>query len=216
NAGGTANNDNVDNGYTELVSPVFDLSTYNDPYISYSRWFSSPPNVPAGSRDTMFISLSDGSNSSLIETVSHASAGTGTWVNNSIRVLNYMSPGSNMRLHVYISDKPTSGNLLEGGFDMFRVTEGTQGLDEIAEASSLLLFPNPGTGSFQVKTNLEWNGQQGVICIYDYTGRMISSETFVQNESGQYGSSIREAGVYLVALYKDGIRVATQKLIRTR
>ncbi|MBL7925136.1 MAG: choice-of-anchor B family protein, partial [Bacteroidia bacterium] len=47
NAGGTANNDNVDNGYTELVSPVFDLSTYNDPYISYSRWFSSPPNVPA-------------------------------------------------------------------------------------------------------------------------------------------------------------------------
>ena len=33
------NFDDVDNGETILTSPVFDLSNYSDPVISYERWF---------------------------------------------------------------------------------------------------------------------------------------------------------------------------------
>ncbi|MFM7728652.1 MAG: carboxypeptidase regulatory-like domain-containing protein, partial [Flavobacteriales bacterium] len=55
NAVGTYSSNDVDNGYTRLTSPVFDLTNYQNPVITYQRWFvniagSSTPN------DTLIIS----------------------------------------------------------------------------------------------------------------------------------------------------------------
>ncbi|MBL4669674.1 MAG: choice-of-anchor B family protein, partial [Flavobacteriales bacterium] len=39
NGGGSAGNDDIDGGVTILTSPVFDLSSYTNPYIYFDRWF---------------------------------------------------------------------------------------------------------------------------------------------------------------------------------
>lgn len=39
NGGGNVNDDDVDDGTTILSSPTFDLTTFTNPYINYSRWF---------------------------------------------------------------------------------------------------------------------------------------------------------------------------------
>ena len=122
--GGSASAHNLDNGFSEITSPDFDLTTYVDPYINYARWFSSPSNVPLANRDTLFIRLTNGVNTVTLEAVSHTNPGIGTWVNQFIKVSNFMTPGPNMQLKVFIEDKASSGNFLEGGFDAFSVTEG--------------------------------------------------------------------------------------------
>src|SRR6218665_219169 len=39
NGGGSASTDDVDNGSSILISPVFDLTTYTNPFVDFSRWF---------------------------------------------------------------------------------------------------------------------------------------------------------------------------------
>ncbi|MFN0188166.1 MAG: choice-of-anchor B family protein [Bacteroidia bacterium] len=214
-AGGSASANNLDNGFTEITSPVFDLTNYVDPYINYARWFSSPSNVPVANRDTLFIRLSNGVNTVTLEAVSHATPGIGTWVNQFIKVSSFMTPGANMQLKVFIEDKPNSGNFLEAGFDAFSVTEGFTGINENSTLEAFSIYPNPGNGSFQLNLNGTSKGESMYLTIYDAMGRLISTEEIVQNEGHFYGSKIRVPGLYIIGLYKDGALVSTKKLIKS-
>lgn len=213
--GGSPSANNLDNGFTEITSPVFDLTNYVDPYINYARWFSSPSNVPVGNRDTLFIRLSNGVNTVTLEAVSHAAPGIGTWVNQFIKVSNFLAPGANMQLKVFIEDKPNSGNFLEAGFDAFSVTEGFTGVDENSALGAFSIYPNPGNGSFQLNLNGTYKGESMYLTIYDAMGRLISTEEIVQNEGHFYGSKIRVPGLYIIGLYKDGSLVSTKKLVKS-
>ncbi|MBP7244246.1 MAG: choice-of-anchor B family protein [Bacteroidia bacterium] len=213
--GGSASTHNLDNGFTEITSPIFDLTNYVDPYINYSRWFSSPANVPLANRDTLFIRLTDGVNTVTLEAVSNTTPGIGTWVNQFIKVSNYITPGANMQLKVFIEDKPNSGNFLESGFDAFSVTEGFTGVNENLTAGAFTIYPNPGNGTFQLNLNDHSNGESMYLTIYDATGRLISTEEIVQNEGHLYGTKIRVPGLYIIGLYKDGALVSTKKLIKS-
>ena len=80
--------------------------------------------------EEQFIRLTNGVNTVTLEAVSHTTPGIGTWVNQFIKVSNFMTPGANMQLKVFIEDKASSGNFLEGAFDSFSVTEGFTGVNE--------------------------------------------------------------------------------------
>ena len=213
--GGSASAHNLDNGFTEITSPVFDLTTYVDPYINYARWFSSPSNVPLANRDTLFIRLTNGVNTVTLEAVSHTTPGIGTWVNQFIKVSNFSTPGATMQLKVFIEDRPSSGNFLEGGFDAFSVTEGFTGVNENSKSEAFSIYPNPGNGTFHLNLNGNSKGESMHLTIYDVTGRLISTEEIVQNAGHFYGSKIVVPGLYIIGLYKDGALVSTKKLIKS-
>ena len=214
NGVGAASAHNLDNGYTEISSPLFDLTSYTNPYINYSRWFSSPSNVPVGNRDTLFIRLGNGITTVNVEAVGHASPGIGTWVSFSAPVSSFITATANMQLKVFIEDKPTSGNLVEAGFDAFSISEGPQGLDENNASEMFSIFPNPGNGQFLLKNNITGTSENMFLKIYDSMGRLISSEQIVKDSNYLYGSKIQSRGLYLVGIYVDGQLKQSQKLIK--
>ena len=63
NGGGSAASDDVDNGYTILTSPIFDLTSYTTPYIQYYSWLY----VGAVSTDSLSVYLSNGTSTVLID-----------------------------------------------------------------------------------------------------------------------------------------------------
>lgn len=216
NGGGSPNFDNVDDGTTELISPVFDLSTYTDPYINYTRWFSSPANVPPGSRDTLFISLSDGSTAAILESVTNSTPGVGTWVTSSFRVLNFMNPGNAMQLHVSISDKVGTGNYLEAGFDKFYVSEGPQALPDYAEGNSFILYPNPGNGTFQIDVKQSLQKRAVEVQVMDLAGRVLYTSPFSGVQGTIYGTHELAAGIYLVCLKSKEGCLESVRLVKAR
>lgn len=215
-AGGSVNQHNLDNGYTEITSPVFDLSGFSDPYINYARWFASPTNVPLASRDTLFIRLTNGVTTVNLEEVTHNSAGLSSWTNSYIRVSNYMTPSSTMQLKVFIEDKASSGNYLEGGFDAFSVTEGFTSIDENPKSDAFSIYPNPGNGTFRLNLTDNSSANSMHLTIHDYVGRLISSEEIVENKEHIYGSTVLNPGVYIIGLYKDGVLIGNKKLIKSK
>ncbi|HKR07491.1 MAG TPA: choice-of-anchor B family protein [Bacteroidia bacterium] len=125
NGGGTYSFDDVDNGSTTLTSPLFNLTSYSDPYVNYSRWFF---NIPSGSpaNDTLRISITNGLTTAVLENVIASTApGMSQWVSKSFKVSSYITPTANMRIIVYTADQAATANTLEAGFDFFNVTNSS-------------------------------------------------------------------------------------------
>ncbi len=123
NGGGQAGTDDVDDGTTILTSPVFDLTNYSEPILSYYRWFYNG----AGSGnpdDSLIVSVTNGTQTVVLEKNAASTAPLSQWLFRTYRLNDYITPSNNMRLIVHTFDSPT-GHLVEAGFDLFRIKDST-------------------------------------------------------------------------------------------
>jgi hypothetical protein len=209
NAGGSVGNDDVDNGYTYLTSPVFDLSTYIDPYVSYSRWFFNDGGF-GSPNDSLVIYINNGTSSVRIDGIDANSPATSTWINKNIRILDYTTLSNNMTLEVKTADN-TPGHLVEAAFDRFKIIEnGAVSVSEIAEQLNISIYPNPFMEEFTINTS-DLNGKVNVVVI-DIAGREVLNNTY---KSGFITISPNwEQGIYLVKIYNNDNLIATEKVIK--
>lgn len=170
NTGGSPVNGDVDNGFTELTSPVMSLTTFTDPYLNYERWFVDASSI-TNNADTLFINLSNGVNTALIEMVHTNNTATSVWVSRSFRISDYIQPSTNMQLTISVSDKTTSESLLESGFDNFIISEGPLAVSEIsATDKNISVFPNPFSDVITIKNK---DTEITAATLTDVTGRIV-------------------------------------------
>ncbi|MBL0309415.1 MAG: choice-of-anchor B family protein [Bacteroidetes bacterium] len=219
NNGGDSGDDDVDDGYTILRSPLFAIRDYDDPHITYSRWFyndggSTTPN------DSLVITLTNGIDSVTldVETTSRSQ-----WVDKDFRVKDYLAPTSNMRIAFKAEDR-SPGHLVEAGLDVFSVydivdtTKGDTATVSVSSTSGdkvlLHVYPNP----FQDKVNIsitDFPFENGTLEIEDALGRRIH-QSLIQAKNSLVRLDIRLAsGIYLVKLLKQGQLIQSQKIVRT-
>ncbi|MDX2114835.1 MAG: S8 family serine peptidase [Planctomycetota bacterium] len=105
----------VDGGTTTLTSPLFDLSGFTDPELSYWRWFFGS----AGDTFTVSLSNDGGGTWTVIESVGASSGG---WVEARVRPLLVMPLTSQMQLRFVANDGSTN-SFVEAGVDDISVSE---------------------------------------------------------------------------------------------
>lgn len=216
NSGGSASQDDVDNGTTTLTSPVFNLTAYNDPWIHYSRWFfngggSGTPN------DSLVIRLTDGTTTKTLEKVVYNTPGNSSWVARSFRVSDYFAPGANMQLIVSTADN-NPGHIVEAGFDHFLVSDSLNGIaPQALSNASVNVYPNPFDGTAQVHYTLNEQPVDGAYLeVKDITGRVVmtqainAQEGYVQLGSGLVG------GVYFVQLVNGTEASTAVRIVKTK
>ena len=119
--GGSAGTDDVDNGSTFLTSPMFDLTGYNEPQITYSRWwYNSGGNTTPD--DTLLVRINNGIEIVTVETIVNGDAYEGQWHENTITVSDHITPTANMQMLLDIGDL-NDPHLVEGGLDFFSVAD---------------------------------------------------------------------------------------------
>ncbi len=217
NGGGSASQDDIDNGNTILTSPVMDLTSYPDPWVHYSRWFfngggSGTPN------DTLYIRMTDGTTTVTLEKVHASSANNSTWQPRAFRVLNYFTPTANMRFIVEARDF-SPGHLVEAGFDEFYVVDSS-GLgvqSPSVNSNGMNVYPNPFNGSTQVVYSIpEMLAGSATMEVVDMTGRVVSTATLNgANGTITFGAELAE-GVYVVRIMcAEGV-VDQERIIKTK
>jgi choice-of-anchor B domain-containing protein len=205
--------DDLDNGATVLTSPLMDLSNYSNPWINYERWLFIQPGIPQTSLDTLFIYISDGINTSLVEALSYFNAPNGIWQSVSIPLNGIITPGPGFQVIVSIADQPASGNLLEAGFDKFSITNGPANVDELIDRNKTVVFPNPSSGSFSLKFPANLFDQQVQVRMLDIMGRLIYQDFYQAGENVIEPDVHLKPGVYMLSLWTDNEMVDNIKLV---
>ena len=131
NGGGSASDDDVDDGNTILTSPIFDATNNSGNFVEYYKWFAVGGGNGGPSTDELTISISNGITSALLETISINSPNLNSWTFSSFDISQFITPTATMHLIVETADMP-SGHLVEAAFDKFEITTTPNAIVDIA------------------------------------------------------------------------------------
>ncbi len=134
----------VDDGYTTLISPLFNLEGLNNPHLNYARSFYCF-HGPGDFDDTLTVMLSNGLDQVIIEEIIAPQGNPMEWEYKSF-ALNGLLPFTNtMQLFVRTADYPANPNITEAAFDHWSITnESTIGTTSLSVSQNDPLYPNPG------------------------------------------------------------------------
>lgn len=213
--GGIGEND-VDGGKTTLVTPVFDLTQYDDPAVTYYRFYTnSPPGGANPGADWWQVELtSDGNNWVSFENTLTPDM---SWRRVAFRVSDYVPVTSTFQMRFVASDSIRPGQNLDGGslieaaVDELYIWEPKEGnsIAEMEGVSDINVFPNPATNvlvaTLEVNEPIELN-----LNIVDVMGRIVKTESAIQLGAGRSKISINTAefvpGTYELILQNDRSR----------
>lgn len=124
NPGGSIGSNDVDGGSTTLRTPIIDMSSLNDPTVSYYRWYSNDQGASPNA-DVFVVEISNdgGSSWSLVESVGPDGTGTaGGWIQHVFSVTSILTPTAQMQMRFIASDLG-SGSIVEAAVDDFEISD---------------------------------------------------------------------------------------------
>jgi len=210
NGGGGAGDDDVDGGNTVLTSPVFDATSYFDPYIEFDRWFFTGSGNSL-STDVLVIYLDNGTSSVVIDGADVNSFDNSQWVHKSFRISDILTPTNNMTFIVETGDLG-QGHLVEAGLDKFLVFDGAVGLNEVRDNGDFNISPNPFKEEINIKV-LNNNLSNIEVKVLDVAGKLVDSYSFNNQQLIKLTNNYQN-GVYMINVYSNGQLLKTQKLVK--
>ncbi len=213
NGGGQAGSDDIDDGETVLTSPIIDLSTYQDPYMSFERWFFNDGGQGGAPNDSIVIELSNGTQSAVIDFAIFNDPQASEWAFKEVRVTDYVPLTAFMQVKVRAMDI-NGGHLAEGGFDNFFVRDSIIDVTTISEIplNDVTVYPNPFTNEINISWNSDYNDVV-VTLIEPATGRIVMKEALSENNKLTLENSLAK-GVYMLQLTSNDQLVATKRVVK--
>lgn len=216
NGGGAAGTDDIDNGYTTLTSPTFDLSNYIAPAISYQRWFANSGGS-GNPNDSLKVILSNGAIQKVVEVITAATANNNSWVTKQVLVNDYFpSTANKSRMQIsFVTGDDATGHLVEAGVDKVQVLETAKVgvLNHSTIVSSMMVYPNPLAENSQIVYQLNDLAKAAKIELIDFQGKVIKTYT-LHADRGHINLDFPIAtGIYLLKL-TNGNEQLIQKIIK--
>lgn len=173
---GIGEND-VDAGHTTIVTPIYDLSGFDNPAFTYARYYTNSPPTGAnpGADWWQVLITNNGTNWVYVENTKTSDM---NWRRNAFRVKDHVELTSTIRIKFIASDSTRAGQYLDGGSLVEAAVDDVLlyelGPDAINEASvhHLSIYPNPSAGQFTLSGNTEGSV---TITISDALGRVIKT-----------------------------------------
>jgi hypothetical protein len=224
--GGSIGAADVDGGKTTLVSPGFDITSVNEPRVTYYRWFTNN----AGSNpneDEWVVQVSANGGSSWVD-LERTTVTANSWQERSFLLTDYITPSSDVVFR-FVAEDGGGGSIVEAGVDNFEVSGlmepvSTTSTDLPGTRLALALAqaqPNPFHGQTLIAFALP-EAAHASLKVFGVDGRLV--RTLVNEEATAGGHEIvwdglddsgREVapGVYAYLL-KVGDQEKVRKLVR--
>ncbi len=134
-AGGQTGSNDVDDANTLLISPIFDLSSGQNHYLSYYSWFSNGGGGWGGGSpadDSLTVKISNGNTTVTLETMTANSPDMGQWNYRSFDIGQLITLTASMQIIIETADwDALGGHWVEGAFDKFSVTNAPNNITDI-------------------------------------------------------------------------------------
>lgn len=205
--------DDVDGGYTELTSPVMDLSGYTNPWLIFDYWFITVSSSgQQGFKDSLLIEIDNGSIKQRVWYLKDEQFPL--WQRDTVQIASYLPFTSTttikVRCHDHLLDQ-----IVEGAIDKIRIEDQNFVGQEpgVQPAYVLRAYPNPSNG--QVSFAYDLVGMEGGrLRILDLDGREVASTPLASTKGVETLGLSLPSGMYFAVMEAGGQRLATQKLVR--
>ncbi len=181
--GGGATADDIDDGYTLVTSPLFDLTTYNNPTIRFFEWFANGSGWSEGN-DSLIVYISNGiTTKKIYSTIGQLN---NQWIEKNIIISQFIDPTSEMKISFKVSDYNPYNHLVEAGIDGFEVYEDNSLSIKYELSIDDIIYPNPAKNQINISID-------GLKNIYNLSGMLLFStnENFID-------ISLLKSGVYFI------------------
>ncbi len=215
---GVGTND-VDNGFTTLRSPFFDVTDYTDPVFTYYRKYSnaSPTSANPGNDVWQVYITDDGSDWKRVE---RTHTEDNDWRRNVVRVLDYVDLTEDVAMIFIAQDsfivdaELNGGSLVEAAVDdLFLydwddvVIDTTEDTTQNAIEEELIIsgiFPNPANASVSIFFN-DVSGDVELV-LSNAIGEMILTENLnaIANTSFTINTAQLPQGIYTLSVKNEG------------
>lgn len=203
--GDSPGTDDVDDGKTTLYCAPMDLSAYQNPTITFWRWYTNnPPTGANPGADWWYAQVTnDGTNWEFVENTMTSDK---SWRRFAFRVADYLTPNSTVQFRFIASDSThigqdlDGGSLIEAAIDDIQLWDnaGTIGMNEHTAADALNAFPDPASDELTVDLNVAW-ARDLRFTVLDATGRVVLDHTgALASQRRTLDVSILPAGGYVL------------------
>lgn len=211
NGGGSAGTDDVDDGFTSLVSPVMKLANYNTAIFECMLWFyngggNSAPN------DRLKVNLLKGNQTFHLFDIT---SNTNGWVKSPVVNLESITPLSDDMRIEFIAYDDNPGHLVEAGMDIFRVYSGTVPTESPLEGQvKLFASPNPSNGLFNIGFAWENADAAPLLEVRNALGQLVHLEQMPAKSGSALLGESWAPGIYFVRLSAQGRASSVLKLVK--
>jgi hypothetical protein len=215
----------VDSGFTTLLSPSWDMSGRTNVRVKYARWYSNDTGAAAG-EDAWVVDVSNDGGSTWFP-VENTTASIAAWTEQVVDIDAMFGAADQVRLRFIASDL-INGSLVEAAVDDVRILAqdggSAVGVPVVgAPAPRTLQLGNAQPNPFDAATRIEFSlPSRGEVelSIYNVQGQKVGTLVRGMREAGQYdatwdgrdetGARV-STGVYFYRLIADG-KVLTKKM----
>ena len=192
--------DDVDEGYTTLISPQMDLTSLSNPHINFARSFFCY-HGPGQFDDTLKVFISNGSTSVLLDQIGAPQGNEMSYSFQSIPINGLLTINNTMQISVTISDENPNINITEAAFDHFWVSNYiTTDISENTK-EEFSLYPNPSNEKITIE-NAEIDSY---VHIRDLNGK-IQKTIQVSANKMEIDLQSLSAGIYIIQNLGQSIR----------
>ena len=192
--------DDVDEGYTTLISPQMDLTSLSNPHINFARSFFCY-HGPGQFDDTLKVFISNGSTSVLLDQIGGPQGNEMSYAFQSIPINGLLTINNTMQISVTISDENPNINITEAAFDHFWVSNYiTTDISENTK-EKFSLYPNPSNEKITIE-NAEIDSY---VHIRDLNGKVQKTIQVSANKMEIDLQSL-SAGIYIIQNLDQSIR----------
>ncbi|MCP4584020.1 MAG: T9SS type A sorting domain-containing protein, partial [candidate division Zixibacteria bacterium] len=214
-------NSDVDDGYTYLISPTFDL-TDKETMIQYALWYTNFAGDNPQS-DVFITYISDDNGESWIEAEEIGPQSETGWHIHSFAVNNLITPNDQVRIRFEASDLG-GGSVVEAGIDAFEIIEmdcGPTSVQPGVNENQIPLqyalrgcYPNPFNATTNISYELPATGQV-TLEIFNVMGQKVTTLINGSVEAGRHNiswdASSFTSGIYFYKL-EAGDRTFTKRM----
>ena len=171
NIGGDPGVGDIDNGITQLHSPVMTFAPNAQLNLSVDIWFfnsggNSTPN------DTFFIYATNGLGDSILLHKQYEN--TTNWKTLIINdIQKRIKIGTKNNIHFIVGDLAASAHLVEAGVDNFSIEQSLQtSVQTILKHKAFRIYPNPGKLEAMIQFDVKEQNRTGTITLYNQNGQL--------------------------------------------
>jgi hypothetical protein len=193
--GASMGDNDVDEGTTTVLSPIFDLSSCPNAWVSYYRWYTNNTGG-APETDTWAVDASsDGGSTWVRMEAARVTARRWMYVEHNLERFIPLTPQVRFR---FVASDEGQGSVVEAALDDFlivtyRSSTLTAVTDDPSRAPRTLdlaqNYPNPFNPSTTIRFSVPAPGSMVSLKVYDVTGRLVA--TLVDNEKISGARAVR-------------------------